>query len=122
MITEFIKDMWVLVLILVFLFGFLFFAFCFPIVGSSEGEHVGYITAVEKNGLIFKTWRAYLKTDNQSSQEDAYCITDTSLLPELRTAAENKTHVKIEYSNPTLVSIRTCGSEESIIRSVKVLN
>ncbi len=35
---------------------------------TNQGEHTGYVTAVEQEGLIWKTWRAYIKTDPQSSQ------------------------------------------------------
>lgn len=43
----------------------------------NSGQHTGYVSSVEQSGIIWKTWTAYIKTDPQSSQEDAYCVTDS---------------------------------------------
>ena len=43
-------------------------------VTTTDGEHTGFVTAVEKNGAFWKTGRVYIKSDLSSSQEDIYCV------------------------------------------------
>ena len=43
-----------------------------------------YITALEKTGLFFKTGTAYVKTENESSQEDDYCVIDENIYQQLK--------------------------------------
>lgn len=38
------------------------------------GEHTGVVTSVDQVGYIWKNYTVYFKTDNQSSQEDTYCV------------------------------------------------
>ncbi len=85
---------------------------------TSEGEHIGYITSVEKSGVLFKTWRAYVKTDTQSSQEDAYCVVDETIIPQLKTMAESKSHVTVTYFDWFSKGVKDCGGEEGGIISV----
>lgn len=86
---------------------------------TGSGEHVGYITAVEKTGLIFKTGTVYVKTDIQSSQEDAYCIVDDQLASQLRELAENKSKVSISYFKWISPGITNCDGEPAIISGVR---
>ncbi len=60
-----------------------------------SGEHVGYITAVDKG--IFCT-SVYVKTDLASSQEDIYTIPNSNeLLEVIKGARDNKSSVKLYY-------------------------
>lgn len=60
-----------------------------------SGEHVGYITAVDKG--IFCT-SVYVKTDLASSQEDIYTIPNSNgLLEVIKEARDNKSSVKLNY-------------------------
>lgn len=86
-------------------------------IGTGSGEHTGYITSVEKNGLIFKTGRAYVKTDLQSSQEDMYCITDESLYKELEVVSRSKEPVTLKYHSKLIYGATNCSSEGAIIDS-----
>ncbi len=86
---------------------------------TNGGQHTGYITSVEQEGWIFKTWRAYVKTDPQSSQEDHYCVTDDSLVSELKERAKDRKLVTIDYSAPFIVWSTQCGKEPSIINSIE---
>jgi C4-type Zn-finger protein len=63
----------------------------------SNGEHTGYITAVETNGLIFKTDSIYIKSDVASTQEDRYCILDKKIKEQLKQKAINKEKVTLVY-------------------------
>lgn len=82
---------------------------------TGEGEHTGYVTSVESNGLLFKTGRAYIKTDVQSSQEDAYCIANSDLFKQLQQLSEQKTHITIYYVSWLLNGVKNCGGESAVI-------
>jgi hypothetical protein len=95
---------------------------CFPVMmwETNHGEHTGLITASDKEGLIWKTWTIYFKTDAQSSQEDRYCLIDESLLEKIRDAQEKKQQVTIVYENYAIVGFPLCSGGD-IITDVKQL-
>jgi hypothetical protein len=95
---------------------------CFPVKiwGTNHGEHTGLVTASDKEGLIWKTWTIYFKTDAQSSQEDKYCLIDESLLEKIRDAQEKKQQVTIVYENYAIVGFPLCSGGD-IITDVKEL-
>lgn len=77
---------------------------------TNDGEHTGYITAVEKTGLVFKTYTAYVKTDSQSSQEDMYCVIDDSIIPTLKEKSEKREKVTVVFIDYFSAGISNCGS------------
>ena len=87
----------------------------------NSGQHAGYITAVEESGLLFHTWIAYVKTDPQSSQEDAYCVTDSRVIASLQSDAEDRTPVTVYYAAPVMIWKWQCESPSSIINAVQVV-
>ncbi|MDO8642073.1 MAG: hypothetical protein Q7R76_00580 [Candidatus Woesearchaeota archaeon] len=64
---------------------------------TDNGSHVGYVTAVEDNGLFFKTTTVYFKSDVQSTQEDKYCVINAGLKSILKGAAQNHNRIEIQY-------------------------
>lgn len=87
---------------------------------TADGEHTGYITAVEKSGLFFKTYTVYLKTDTQSSQEDKYCVIDTSLINKLKEVQRNKELVTVGFIDYVSAGIAECGEYNGgIINEIK---
>jgi len=90
-----------------------------PIVGwhkeTADGEHTGYITSVERTGIFFKTFRAYLKTDPQSSQEDAYCVVDPQVYAQLEQLSEQKVQVTVSYFSWLISGMENCGGEDAVI-------
>lgn len=108
-----------IILILVLVVGLIVFAVFFSVHQPTEGQHTGIITAVEKNGLIWKTWRVYVKTSNQTSQEDVYCVKDQALVDQLKLASEQKKEVTIEFSVPFIVPNWDCKGETAIIHALK---
>lgn len=88
---------------------------------TGKGEHIGSITAVQKQGIFFKTGRAYVKTDIQSSQEDDYCVIDEAVYSKLQKMAEQKEKVKVKYFSWFSAGIKNCESEEDIIYEVELL-
>lgn len=86
---------------------------------TGKGEHTGYVTAVERNGLIWKTGRAYIKSDTSSSQEDIYCVTDNNIYARLEELSKDKTKVTIQYNDYFVKGLKECGDEQAIIYGVK---
>jgi hypothetical protein len=83
-----------------------------------NGTHTGMISAVETNGIIFKTHTVYVKTDSTSSQEDAYCLIDESLIPQLKKLEQTKTKITVTYHNYLLKGWKYCNGEAAIITGV----
>lgn len=84
-----------------------------------RGEHTGYVTAVERGGLIFKTSRVYIKTDTQSSQEDIYCVTNEDVYVDLKNLSEKKAHVTVSYFEWLVSGMASCNGSDQVIYSVK---
>lgn len=94
--------------------------FAWPVFGSfyspTNGEHTGYVTAVENTGFIFHTWGAYFKTNTESSQEDRYCITDPTVVEQLKYYQRAAVKVTIKYSNKFFIPFWQCkGKDSSVI-------
>lgn len=113
---------------------FFFIIFVFILVGSFiylylfsegfiqttiDGEHTGTITAVELNGIFFKTYSVYFKSDAQSSQEDIYCVIDKKLIDTLKEKAVNKSKVTISYIDYFIIGQKYCNGEPAIIIGIK---
>lgn len=99
--------------------GLIVFGIFFNIMTPGSGQHTGYVTATETYGIIWKTSRAYIKTDTQSSQEDKYCVEDPSVLEKLKIAQESKEKVTILYDSPLIMPNWKCGNEDSVIIGIK---
>jgi hypothetical protein len=98
--------------------------FVWPVYNSfhspTNGEHTGFVTAIENSGYIFHTTSAYFKTNTQSSQEDKYCVTDPVVIDELKQYQESNQNITIEYSNNFLMPFWQCKrTDQSIITGVK---
>lgn len=106
--------------------GIFFLIFIVPIFftlhSPNAGEHTGYVTAIEESGLIWKTSTVYIKTDPQSSQEDAYCVVDSNVINQLKEKSTTRELVTIQYSVPFLVPGWKCKGEGSIVDSVNAAN
>jgi hypothetical protein len=86
---------------------------------TGRGEHTGLVTAVEKSGLFFKTGRAYVKTDGQSSQEDIYCVTDEAVYQQLLEASREKKQVTVSHISVFSTGLK-CEGEPAIVISAQV--
>lgn len=89
-------------------------------VETSSGNHTGYITAVEHNGLIWKKGRAYIKTETSSSQEESYCVMDEAVYNQLEQASKDKKQVTVHFKDYFIRGIVHCGEgDQAVIDSVK---
>ena len=101
----------------------LFVVFVVPIRGfhyeTGRGQHTGYITAVEKTGVFFKTGTMYFKTDAQSSQEDKYCFTNQYTELALDQYSRSRTQVVVSYYSWLSAGIANCAGEGQIVYRVE---
>lgn len=105
-----------IVLFMVFVFITTFTGLHIP---TGQGEHTGYVTAIEKSGLIFKTGTAYFKTDLSSSQEDVYCVMDQGVYDQLVQASKEKRAITIQHESVFATAINECNSEPAYITGIK---
>lgn len=87
---------------------------------TGQGQQTGYITAVEKTGVFFKTWTAYVKTDTTSTQEDSYCVKDPAIIAQLLADSSSVAHVTIDYYSVLSPGVTNCNHESDIISSVEI--
>lgn len=116
-IFGFIGGLIVAAVILLVIVGFVSLFFISH-VGKTHGTHNVYVTAVETNGIIWSTNRAYVKTSQQSSQEDTYCVKDAAVLAQLKDAVATGKDVVITYDHPLVEWIWNCDNEDAIITAV----
>jgi hypothetical protein len=88
---------------------------------TSRGEHTGYVIAVERTGIWFKTGRAYVKTDATASNEDHYCFIDRSIEKQLQEYSIKKIHANIYFYSLFSAGIAQCGGEGQIIYKIEPL-
>lgn len=107
----------------IFVVGFILFVFVFPFTGlhidTGSGKQVGYVSATEKSGVIWKTGTAYIKPTLESTQEDVYCVISDEVLNQLQQASVSKERVEIEHYSVMVAGIKNCSGEGAIIKSVK---
>ena len=88
--------------------------------GGSNGEHTGYVTAIEFNdNLLWDSTLVYFKTDTESTQEDIYCVNDASLKAQLKELASTKSQITIHYKNPFFFKRSECNGGSSVIVGIK---
>lgn len=88
-------------------------------VTRDNGEHTGYVTAIEnERGIVLPNNRTvvYVKTELSSSQEDVYCIQDseTELIASLKEASKEKKNVTIKFSGIVWTGWFNCSGDRII--------
>lgn len=91
-------------------------------ISTGTGSQVGYVSAVEKTGLIWKTGRLYIKPELESTQEDIYCVKNEELLKELEKTAETKSKIKVKHFSVISAGIANCSAESAIVESFEILD
>lgn len=93
--------------------------------GTPRGESVytGYVVDVEDDkGLIFRTSQALVKTDQESSVAEQFCLDDESDVEAAKEFLQNGEKVDIEYSRGVWVNPFDCQSELSVTNSIEPAN
>lgn len=112
---------WIIVVSVFFLLFWLVAGIVYvPYKTTDNGRHYGQVTAVEDNGLIWKTTTVYFKSDISSSQEDKYCLDKKQpgydeLRKRLESAAKNHTRITIEFYSVLSAGWKRCDGEPAII-------
>lgn len=84
-------------------------------VSTGTGEHAGYVTNVERTGVVWQTWTVHFKTDLESTQEDTYCVPPDgseemrNLINQLRAASNQNDRVILEYRSQATAGPWSCG-------------
>ena len=75
-----------------------------------EGEHNGYITAIEQKGIFYRNWHVYVKTDNSSSQEDSYCVPESEkeLVKQAKQANKARKQVIVHFKGVRGIGYGLC--------------
>ena len=74
---------------------------------TQDGSHVGIITTVERNGLIWSTPDIYFKSSAESTQEKIYCIDNTNLIANqlverAKRHAINRDEIELRFHTPLI--------------------
>jgi hypothetical protein len=100
---------------------FVLFTFIPLNIQLGQGQHVGYITAVDSTTSFGQHGtKIYFKTDLISAQEDKYCIdnSQTDLINQTREAQTKKLNVVIDYRNYTMTGWGACDGD--VINNITV--
>ena len=64
-----------------------------------EGQHRGYISAVDERGYFYRNYDVFFKTEAESSQEDVYCIyrDNKDLIEKAKEVSQSRELVTIYY-------------------------
>jgi len=112
---------YIITLIVLFALGWLFV--WLPITGihysTGSGTQVGYVSAIEKTGLIFKTGRVYIKPTLESTQEDVYCVVDDVVHNQLKAFSVDKTRVEVSHLSWLVAGLSNCELEDAVVLSVR---
>lgn len=89
-------------------------------INTGEGEQTGYITGVEKNGVIYKTYSVYIKSEVSSSQEDRYCVIDEQVVNKLKEKSISGERITIGYIEYFGRGFKNCSVEDNgIVNLIK---
>lgn len=121
-VPEFIEDSleWLIPLtVLAIAVGIAFAAACTG--ARVEGEGRGIVTATECGGIIWVTCRAYIKTSDESSQEDEYCVQSREVLRDLNAARDSGRAATVRFERERVfVPPWLCAFEPASIVEVKL--
>jgi hypothetical protein len=88
---------------------------------TGNGKQVGYVSAVEQEGIFWKTGRIYLKPTMESTQEDVYCVMDKGLLSKLEEVSKNNTKIEVKNVGFLEFGARYCAAENLAVTDFKII-
>lgn len=114
-ITKFIT-----VSILVAITALLYRAMAFEV--GTNGTQTGFVEAVQQEGVIWQNYHIFIKSSNEASQADKYCILERNrhLAEDIRRESEGGSKISIKYHrNFYLLPLGRCDGDE--VESFKVI-
>ena len=94
------------------------FIFIFGLAGcgnTGKGEHMVQATAIETQGILFKTSSVYVKTDISSSQEDKYCVENSVVMKKLEGLAKTRQKFTLNFHTEFFVPPWRCSVDDTAI-------
>jgi len=91
-------------------------------VGTPRGQstYTGYVVDAEiDKGIVFRPSTIHLKTDQQASSVEEFCLVNKEQEDKARQLSRNQTQVTVTYSRPLAVPIWKCQSGLSIVESIE---
>jgi len=109
-----------LILIVLFTTTLMFGSIPISKIGGLNGEHTGYVTAVEhQDNLLYDSDVVYFKTDLESTQEDKYCVNDPELKRQLKEYSKAVEQITIQFYNDFVMRRRDCNGGDTIIVGIE---
>lgn len=107
------------IFIIILLLAVYFFFWKIPVNGihyqTGSGKQTGYVSAVERSGLFWKTGTVYIKPTLESTQEDVYCVTNDAVLEQLSQASADKVNVTVSHISWLSSGAKYCNGESAVI-------
>lgn len=82
---------------------------------GSDGRQTGYVEAVQRNGVIWKNYRVFIKSSIDASTSDIYCMneSESDLADKLFQSQEKNQRVTIQYTKySNFFSFSECDGDE----------
>ena len=88
---------------------------------NNEGQYKGYVVSLEQDGVIFKGYTVYLKTDLQSSNEDVACVNrdDKELIEKLKESQGLNEPIILDYEGMIIYGIGECPKSDWMIMGIR---
>ena len=113
-------------------FGVVLFWFCLItipmtsglVANYGQGEQAGYVTFIEKSGLIWKTWEGRIQ-EGVGEQVNAggiltFSVLDATIVKELKEISGSRKRVMLTYSS-WLIMPYSFGSSDCIVTNIRIL-
>ena len=89
-------------------------------IGGAKGSHTGIVTAIEhRNNLVWDADLVYIKTSEESTQEDVYCVNNLELKKKLEQYSIIRKMITVYFKNDFFVFKMECNGGISIIYDVQ---
>lgn len=92
---------------------------------TRDAQQIGYVSAIENNGIIFRANFVYIKSELESSQEEMWCVKDEKVLEQLNEARDNRQRIKIIYYDQVFYHPSDChnsSKHNGMIEKIELLN
>ncbi len=85
---------------------------CSSLINTGEGQYQGVIVETRHHGIIFETYGVHLKTGDNSSVFEDFCVLDKTLFDKI-SAIDKDQKVLISYKKKLATPVWQCDSKDS---------